>query len=253
MAIFAAKGAGFAYPGFEPSLVGIDFEIGEGERVALLGANGSGKSTLLHLLDGLYFATEGRISAFGETLSEAALDRTEFGPRFRKEVAFLFQNADVQLFNSTVREELAYGPLQLDIPREQIESRISDTMELLGISGLAERSPEALSAGQKKLVAFGSILTLAPGVILLDEPTAGLDARSEAKMLDVLGALSQSGRTIVSATHHVDVLPDLADRAIVLGEDHRVRYDGPVASILTDLAFLQEMNLRRPRRTPSEC
>lgn len=243
MTVFAAKGVHFAYSGFEPCLSDISFEIESGERVALLGANGSGKSTLLHLLNGLFFGNEGAIEAFGTVLSERGLETTGFGPEFRKRVGFLFQNSDVQLFCATVRDELAFGPLQLGLSRDEIEERIRDTLRLLDIESFQDRSPLALSAGQKKLVALGSVLVVSPSVLLLDEPTAGLDPRSQAMLLDLLNALHAGGATLITATHDLGLVADVADRAIVLGEDHRVVFDGPARLALGDRGLLSSTNL----------
>ena len=243
MSLFSARGVRFAYAGFDPSLIGISFEIESRERVALLGANGSGKSTLLHLLNGLFFANEGSIEAFGTVLSERGLETTAFGPEFRKRVGFLFQNSDVQLFCPTVRDELAFGPLQLGLAVDQIEERIKDTLRLLGIEEFEDRSPQALSAGQKKLVALGSVLVVSPSVLLLDEPTAGLDPRSQAKLLDLLDALHAGGATLITATHDLGLVSDIADRTIVLGEDHRVVFDGSARAALGDRDLLAKTNL----------
>lgn len=175
MTQFIVDNVQFAYPGSAPSLAGVSFRVDAGERVALLGANGSGKSTLLHLLDGLYFPQAGTITAFGQPLTEEALERPPFGPRFRRDVGFLFQNSDAQLFCATVEEELAFAPLQLRWPAAEIRRRMDDVLELLEISHLRDRTPQALSGGEKKRVALASLLIVNPAALLLDEPTAGLD------------------------------------------------------------------------------
>ena len=241
--LYAVKNLNFAYPGEKPSLRDISFEVRRGERLALIGANGSGKSTLLHLLDGLYFPTSGSVCVFDQALTEDAVETPPFGPRFRKEVGFLFQNSDAQLFCTTVEEELAFAPLQLRLPREEIFQRITDTLALLEITHLRERTPQALSSGEKKRVALASILVACPSVLLLDEPTAGLDPRSQSILLEILYGLHQAGMTIITATHELGLLTHLADRAIVLGEDHRISADGPVEEILTNTDLLLSVNL----------
>jgi len=241
--IFSVDDVSYAYPGQGPSLAGVSFQVSAGERVALVGANGSGKTTLLQLLDGLYFPQAGSVTAFGERLTEASLDRPPFGPRFRQSVGLLFQNSDAQLFCASVEEELAFAPLQLRWPREAIEQRMRDALELLEIAHLRERSPQNLSGGEKKRVALASLLVVSPSVLLLDEPTAGLDPRSQSLLLEILEQLWESGMTIVTATHDLTLLPHLADRALVLGEDHRLAAAGPAAEILENDDLLLAVNL----------
>lgn len=241
--LFAVDHVRFAYPGFAPCVEDVSFTITAGERVALLGPNGCGKSSLLHLLDGLYFASGGSIRVRGTTLTESALEQAPFGPRFRQEIGLLFQNSDVQLFCPTVEDELAFGPLQLDWPRADLRTRLTDTLALLEISHLRQRVPQSLSGGEKKRVALASLLILQPAVLLLDEPTAGLDPRSQSLLLDLLAALRRTGMTFITATHDLTLLPHLADRAIVLGEDHRVAADAPADSVLHDLDLLTRVNL----------
>jgi cobalt/nickel transport system ATP-binding protein len=241
--IFALNQTSFAYPGREPSLNHLSFTLKSGERLALIGANGSGKSTLLHLLDGLFFPTAGTIHAFGTRLTEEALERTAFGPQFRSQVGFLFQNSDAQLFCPTVEEEMAFGPLQLRLPKPEIIQRITDTLTLLEIEHLRDRAPQNLSAGEKKRIALAALLTVKPSVLLLDEPTAGLDPRSQSLLLELLEQLHGNGITLITATHDLTLLPHLADRAIVLGEDHRIAADAPVNEVLADDGLLLKVNL----------
>lgn len=241
--LLSVSNVSFAYPGEEPCLKEISFDVTQGERIALLGANGSGKSTLLHLLDALYFPTSGTITALGSEITEEAVETTSFGQKFRKEVGFVFQNSDAQLFCTTVEEELAFGPLQIKLPKDEILRRIDDTLDLLQISHLRQRSPLKLSAGQKKLVALASVLVIRPSVLLLDEPTAGLDPRSQNMLLDILTELHKAGITLITATHDLIMLPHLADRAIVLGEDHKLAANGRVDDILLDVELLAAVNL----------
>lgn len=242
--MFSVDNVTFAYAGHGPSVADVSFSVQAGERLALLGANGSGKSTLLHLLDGLYFARQGVITAFGEPLSEVGLERPPFGPQFRKDVGFLFQNSDAQLFCATVEEELAFAPLQLRWSKNEIRERITDTLRLLEIEHLRERTPPTLSGGEKKRVALASLLVVNPSVLLLDEPTAGLDPRSQSMLLEVLEQLNeQTGMTLITATHDLTLLPHLADRALVLNEAHTLVADGPAASILHDVDLLLSVNL----------
>jgi len=243
MPLFDVANASFAYPGFPNSLAGVSFGIDRGSRTALLGANGSGKSTLLFLLDGLYFPSTGSVSFNGTKLTEKILDSKVFGHEFRRQVGFLFQNSDAQLFCPTVFDELCFGPLQMGMPKLEIIQRAEDTLKLLRLEDFRDRSPQALSAGQKKTVALASLLTSAPSVLLMDEPTAGLDPRSQALLLDLLDALHESGTTLVTATHDIHLLSEIAERAVVLGEDHAVAFNGPVKDALADEELLLKTNL----------
>ncbi len=247
MNVFDVVGLSFAHPGSGPALQDVSFKVESGERIVLLGANGSGKSTLLHLLNGLYFASEGHVTALGTVLTEKQLDRTTFNDGFRRQVGFLFQDSDSQLFCPSVRDELAYGPLQLGLTGTEIENRVSDVLTLLEIEPFGDRSPQALSAGQKRLVALGSLLTLAPSVLLLDEPTAGLDAKSQCRLLDLLDGLSDAGATLVTATHDLWLASEVADRALVLDDDHRIAFNGPLDAVLKDADLLSKVNLLCPR------
>lgn len=246
--VFRLDGVSFSYPGSGTCLEDVSFEVARGERVALLGANGSGKSTVLRLMDGLYFAQVGKLVALGEILSPAVVERPPFGPRFRKEVGFLFQDSDAQLFSPSVEEEVAFGPLQMGWAREEILRRVGDALQILGIEALRTRPPQNLSAGEKKKVALASLLALSPSVLLLDEPTAGLDPRSQGALLELLEELHASGFTTVAATHDLELVPHLADRAVVMGEDHRVAADGPVREILEDTDLLVRVNLIHAHR-----
>lgn len=238
MTLFSAERLSFHHPGHPPSLLEASFQIRSGERIALLGANGSGKSTLLFLLGGLLFASEGSLEAFGELLTERRLEKDPF---FRQQVGILFQNSDAQLFCPTVEEEIAFGPLQLGL--KDTKTRLEEVLELLGIETLRKRSPHQLSGGEKKRVALASILVLNPSVLLLDEPLSGLDPRTQRELLGLLEGLSERGTTLVTSTHDLGTIPRIADRALVLGEDHRLVKDGKAPEILSDRPLLEASNL----------
>lgn len=241
--IFSLQGVGYSYPGGASALRDINFEVRAGERVAVLGANASGKSTLLHLLDGLYFPSEGRIEAYGVELTEKGVETPPFSREFRRRVGFLFQNPDAQLFCSTVEEELVFGPLQLRLPPDEVERRVEETLKLFGIELLRSRSPGALSGGEKKKVALAGLVTCGPRVILLDEPSAGLDPRTQQWLVEFLEMLHQTGMTFITCTHDLSFAADVADRALILSEDHRLVYDGPLMDALGDLELLLSVNL----------
>ncbi|HMK91496.1 MAG TPA: ABC transporter ATP-binding protein [Thermoleophilia bacterium] len=241
--VFRLAGVGYAYAAGVEALAGIDLSVMPADRIAILGANGSGKSTLLKVLAGLVEPTGGAVEAFGERLDGAALQDETRAQAFRRRVGIVFQSADAQLFNPTVRDEVAFGPLHLGLPHDEIVARVDDTLAMLGLAGLAERAPYNLSGGEKKKVALASVLSINPEVLLFDEPTNGLDPRTQEWLIELLDQLHGVGKTIVVATHQLDQLDRLVERILVLGEDHRPAADGPLATVLADRELLLSVNL----------
>jgi cobalt/nickel transport system ATP-binding protein len=246
--VFRLEGVSYAYEGRDPALDHVSLVIREGESVVLLGSNGSGKSTLLLLLDGLIAPTTGTIDAFGSALSPEALRDEAANAAFRSRVGLVFQDPDVQLFSPSVWDEVAFAPLQLGLSREDIAHRVDSTLESLRIDKLRDRPPHRLSVGEKRRVALASVLSLMPEVYLLDEPTSGLDPRSQSWLLDFILDQRQAGKTIVTATHDLSIVDDLADRVVVLGEDHRLVAQGAAREILADDALLLACNLVHAHR-----
>jgi cobalt/nickel transport system ATP-binding protein len=240
---FVLSGVGHEYRAGATALAAIDLSIGCGQHVAIVGANGSGKSTLLKMLDGLVFPTSGEIVAFGASLTEEALEDPAFRQDFRSRVGFVFQEADVQLFCSDVRDELAFGPLQLGLSEDEVGDRVRDVAQQLRIEKLLDRAPYALSGGEKKRVAIASIITMQPHVLLLDEPTNALDPRSQVWLLDVLEDWKLEGRTVVMATHDLSAAAEAADRLVVLSEDHTLVADGTPDEVLAQRELLLSVNL----------
>lgn len=223
----------------------LSMQVRRGERVALLGANGSGKSTLLRLLAGLSFPEHGEISFLGEPLTEQRLRDEEFFFRFRRRAGLVFQNADVQLFCPSVFDELAFGPLQLGWPAPKIRERVAQVLVAMDIAHLKDRAPHRLSGGEKKRVALASVLVLDPEVLLLDEPSGALDPSSQARIVDFLVSCGNGTKTVVTATHDLDTLEDIADRCYVF-ENGRVAGEGAPLQILHDVALLERAKLIRP-------
>jgi cobalt/nickel transport system ATP-binding protein len=241
--VLSCRDLRFSYLDRFPALDGVSFEIHRGERVALLGANGCGKSTLLKVLDGLLFPAAGSYRAFGQDVTEAHLEDEQFSMGFRARVGFVFQSSDAQVFSPTVREEVAFGPLQLGLSPDAVRERIADVLEMLGITRLADRAPHQLSGGERKRVAIASVLATNPEVLLFDEPTAGLDPRTQAWLLELIEDLHRAGKTIVCATHDLHALQRLADRCLVFSEDHRIVLDGTPEEVLADHRRLVDLNL----------
>ncbi|MCL5035972.1 MAG: energy-coupling factor ABC transporter ATP-binding protein [Chloroflexi bacterium] len=241
--VFDLKGITYSYPGGIKALDDVSFRVSGGESVAVLGANASGKTTLLKIMDGLLFPDGGEAAAFGHRLTEESVEKPPFSRMFRQEVGFLFQNSDAQLFNPTVREELAFGPYQLGVPEDEAWRRVDDMMKFVEIEHIADRPPAGLSSGEKKRVALACLLTCAPSILLMDEPTTSLDPRTQEWLVMILKTLRKEGMTLVCSTHDLHFASLVAERGVVLTEEHRVASDGNIWEILTDFDLLKKVNL----------
>jgi cobalt/nickel transport system ATP-binding protein len=242
-AVFELRNVSFTYGEGLPALVGLDLTIEEGERVALLGANGSGKSTLLRILGGLLEPTGGEIHAFGMPLVADLLSDEAQAQAFRRRVGIVFQNADAQLFSPTVRDEIAFGPLHLGLGQGEAQRRVDDMVHLLDLEALVDRPPYKLSGGEQKKVALAAVLAINPEVLLFDEPMGGLDPRTRQWLVEFLEAFHKAGKTVIIATHELAELERLAERAVILGEDHRLAANGPLSSLLGERELLLKVNL----------
>ncbi len=229
---------GLGYPGAPTALSQVRLRVMAGERVALLGGNGCGKTTLLKTMVGLLRPRTGSVRIFGTAIA-APSEAVQAG------AGLVLQNPDDQLFGATVLEDAVFGPANQGA--SPVEARASALAALAdtGIAHLADRPVEALSFGEKKRVAVAGILAMRPKLVLLDEPTAGLDAPGEADMLAALAALSARGATVITATHAVDLVPAFAARAIVLGAGG-ILADRPVPAVFEDRALLARAHLRAP-------
>jgi cobalt/nickel transport system ATP-binding protein len=241
--LFKLENVSYAYENTVPALDSINLEIHSGEKIVLLGANGCGKSTLLKILDGLYFPTSGRVAYSGTTLGEAVFRDEAFNAAFRSKVGLVFQDSDVQLFLPTVHDEVAFAPLQLEISQEEVRERVEKALQALHIEGLRERAPHQLSSGEKKKVALASLLTLKPQVWLLDEPAAGLDPRTVAWLTEFINEQGDSGKTILLATHDLELTRSVADRVCLLNEAHQITFDGATLEVLANQELLSSTNL----------
>ncbi|MCU0608283.1 MAG: energy-coupling factor ABC transporter ATP-binding protein [Chitinispirillaceae bacterium] len=241
--VYTLTKVNYAYPGNIPALAGITLTISWGDRVAFIGANGTGKSTLLTLLDALIFADTGTMTAFGNKITERGMNDAATQRSFRTKVGFVFQNPDIQLFCPTVREDILFGPLQLGVDKEDILRRFELVADQMHIRHLLDRSPHQLSIGEKKKIAIAGVLIMEPAVLLLDEPTAGLDPQTTRDIIAVLVAAHKEGKTVVMATHDLHIAEEIADTVHVFGPDKTIIRSGPPEEILTDNAFLQAHNL----------
>jgi len=243
---FTLQDVHFDYQGI-PALDGLSLRVERGERIALVGANGSGKSTLLRLLDGLYFPSSGAIEFDGHPLTASHLQDEQFSFAFRRRVAMVFQNPDAQLFNPTVFDEIAYGPLQLHWQKEELMRRVDEVLAFMQLEAVKDRPPYRLSGGEKKRVALASALVLDPEVLLLDEPTASLDPRSQSQIVDLIQQWKGTAKTVITATHQIEILEDIADRVVIL-DAGKVLAEGTPAQILSNSELLLRANLVHAHR-----
>ncbi|MFB3763865.1 MAG: energy-coupling factor ABC transporter ATP-binding protein [Methanotrichaceae archaeon] len=244
--IFDLRDVSYTYVGKINALKDISFKVDRGEQISIIGSNGSGKSTLLAILNGLIYPTVGEFYAFDNKIIEEVFDTikdNEFRSYFRSRVGFVFQSSDVQLFSPTVFEEVAFGPLQLNMASEEVKTRVLEVLEMIGISKLKDRAPHTLSGGEKKKVCIAAVLAVNPSILLLDEPTAGLDPRTQLWLTELLQDLGRAGKTIITTTHDLELVEQISTRAVVMSEDHRIAVDGNAKEVLDDLELLLSANL----------
>ena len=241
--VFELKNVSFSYLGKFPALSGVNISIRPGEKLTVIGANGSGKSTLLHMLDGLIFPDQGTIKAFGEELRENIFNDENFSQSFRKKVGLVFQNPDVQLFCPTAKEDIIFGPLQLGMEKKEIENRLEELTGILNLEGLLDRPPHRLSIGEKRKVALASTLIINPDVLILDEPTAGLDPLTTRHIIDLLIQANGSGKTIIISTHDLHLAEEISDMIYVFSPGKTIVKSGKPEEILNDGQLLHDNNL----------
>jgi cobalt/nickel transport system ATP-binding protein len=242
--IISLRDVTYRYPDGNRAIEGLDLEILQGESVAIVGPNGAGKSTLLQIIAGLIPVSEGRLTITGRDIDRKSVDRPNDLDWLRRKLGIIFQDSDVALFNSTVWNDVVFGPLHMGLPLEEIKARGNRALERLGIAHLRDRAPYRLSGGEKRKVSIASVLSIEPEILLFDEPTSDLDPRSRRMVVDLLKSMSAEGKTIIVATHDVNAVPDFAKRIIVLNK--RVMASGDVRTILSDDALLNEADLDVP-------
>ena len=219
--LFSLDNVCFAYEG-HIALRYITLDVARGETVVLQGSNGCGKSTLLKLLNGLVYAEEGTYKFDGDVIDEKSLKDNVFSKQFHQRVGFIFQNSDVQLFCGNVEEEISFGPRQMGLSEEEVKRRTDDVIGLLGIEDLRERAPYHLSGGEKRKVAIACILSMNPEALVLDEPLAGLDRKTQEWLVGFLLDLKKAGKTLIVSTHNDELAHTLADRLVVISDDHTI-------------------------------
>jgi cobalt/nickel transport system ATP-binding protein len=230
------KDVHFRYPDGTEAVKGISFRITHGESVGLVGANGAGKSTILMQVNGYLLPSAGRIS-----IGDLELTR-KTRQEIRKKVGIVFQNPDDQLFMPTVREDVAFGPLNLGLTPEKVLDRVNAALQTVGCLDVKEKPPHHLSGGQKRAVAIATVLAMEPDILVMDEPSSNLDPRSRRYLMELLKGFSH---TKIVASHDLDFILDVCRRCLVI-RDGRIVADGPVTTILTDQALLEANNLELP-------
>lgn len=237
------ESAGFRYEDGPPVLQDLDFAVPAGRSLAVLGRNGSGKTTLLRVLSGGLRPTSGRLLLEG---GEVAYDRRGL-TRLRAAVQLVVQDPDDQLFAASVGQDVSFGPLNLGVPEPDVRRRVAEALEALDITELRDRPTHLLSYGQRKRAAIAGAVAMRPRLLILDEPTAGLDPHGQERLLAVLGGLQRSGTTVVMATHDVDLAVRWAQDAAVL-TPNGLR-TGPAAALLADPDLPASAGLRLPWAT----
>jgi cobalt/nickel transport system ATP-binding protein len=236
--IIEVKDLQYRYPDGTPALRGVSFLLTHGETVALVGANGAGKSTLLLHLNGCLIPQAGMVRIGDFPLTRKTL------PHVRRTVGMVFQDPDDQLFMPVVYDDVAFGPLNLGLPQEDVEERVMNALSIVGATHLKDRPPYRLSGGEKRSVSIASVLSMAPSILVMDEPTASLDPKARRQLIHLLKTFTH---TIIIATHDLDMVLDLCARTIVLKEG-QVLADGPTGEILQNEELLDSGHLEKPLR-----
>jgi cobalt/nickel transport system ATP-binding protein len=242
--IISLKNVKYRYPDGNTAIDGLNLDIEKGEAVAIVGPNGAGKSTLLQIIAGLIPVSEGQLTVTGKEIDRRSVDRPNDLEWLRRKLGIIFQDSDVALFNSTVWNDVVFGPLHMGLSVEEVKARGNRALDRLGIAHLRDRAPYRLSGGEKRKVSIASVLSIEPEILLFDEPTSDLDPRSRRMVVDLLKSMSAEGRTIIVATHDVNAVPDFAKRIVVLNK--RVLASGDVRTILSNETMLNEADLDVP-------
>ena len=238
------KNLSFTYPDGTEALKNVNIQIKKGEKIAIMGPNGAGKSTLFSHFNGLSEPTSGHVEIDGEKI---VFTREEL-LKVRQKVGIVFQDPNDQLFAPTVKEDVAFGPMNLGLDYDEVNARIKEALEMVGMSGFEDKTPHHLSGGQQKRVAIAGIIAMRPEIMILDEPTAGLDPEGVDKVLNILNKLNEEGMSIIISSHDIEMVNHFADKIFVLygGE---IIAKGDKHQIFSDKELLKKAHLKAPITT----
>ena len=234
--VLDVQGLAYAYPDAHQALYGVDLHVHRGERVALLGPNGAGKTTLVLHLNGILTPGRGSVSVCGLEVAKPNLQE------IRRRVGVVFQDPDDQLFMPTVRDDVAFGPANLGVRGPELDARVAEALDRVGMGAYADRPPHHLSFGQRRRVAVATVLAMQPEILVLDEPSSNLDPASRRELADILRGLDV---TVLMVTHDLPYALELCPRSVVLS-DGLIVADGPTADVLTDEATMRAHRLELP-------
>ncbi|GEM_PF-41788 len=223
----------FAYPTRPPVLNGVDLTITHGERVGLIGPNGAGKTSLFLSTCGVLKPTSGAVTAYGDAIQSG---------KFHPAIGLVFQNSDDQLFSPTVREDIAFGPVNIGLSETEVANRVDEALKLTGTTHLVERAPHHLSGGEKRMVSIASVLAMRPGLVLYDEPDANLDIRARRRLIQFL---QEAPHTVMVASHDLEMVLEVCDRVILLDQGQIIAHGQP-AEIMGNVALMETYGLEKP-------
>lgn len=226
----------YEYPDGYEALRGIDLTLYKGESLGIVGANGAGKSTLLLQLTGINYPSKGKIEVNSMEINKKNL------AKIRKDIGFVFQNPEDQLFTTSIYEDVAFGPKNYKLSKEEVDKRVNEALEKVGILDLKDRAPYRLSGGQQNLAAIATAISMEPSILIMDEPTAALDPRARRRLINLLNSFEY---TKIVASHDLDMILDTCKRTIVL-KDGKIAADGDTKDILLDEKLMDECNLELP-------
>lgn len=234
----------FTYPDGTQALKNINIEIEKGEKVAIIGPNGAGKSTLFSHFNGLTEPTSGCVKIEDKPIS---FEKDEL-LKVRQKVGIVFQDPNDQLFAPTVKEDIAFGPMNLGLSYDEVEKRVEDALKMVGMENYEDKTPHHLSGGQQKRIAIAGIIAMKPELMILDEPTAGLDPDGVEKVLNIMNQLNEEGMTLIISSHDIDMISKYADKIFVLYNGEIIE-SGNKNKIFSDMELLKKAHLRTPLTT----
>lgn len=240
--ILEVKDLNFSYDTEKPILKKINLAIHSGEKIALIGPNGAGKSTLLYCLDGINEAYEGSLVLKGKLLRKK---RSHF-IELRETVGLIFQDYDVSIIGPSVESDISFGLINMGLSKNEVEARVSEVLETMGLTSVKNRPPHFLSGGQKRMLNLAGVIAMKPEIILLDEPTSSLDARGTELMVSKLDELNESGTALLISSHDADFVYEWADRIILLSQGEVLKQGTP-HEVYSDIDLLRNAGVSRPR------